>query len=123
MEQQERTLQKQTMPQESGHKEPQGQARRSFAGLTAQALLNGAAIWELPRTSLEELAERVGNSAMLALTAMRTPEADLRQTSLTGMEPRTPAAEVPDMDCRLAPAANLTAGTWPASACDPAALA
>ena len=117
MEQQERALQKQTAPQEPSHK-----ARRSFAGLTAQAILDGAAIWELPRSSLEELAERVGNSAMLALTAMGMPEADLRQTSLIGMEPQTPAMGVPDMDCRLAPAADLTAGPWPSGACDPAAL-
>ena len=122
MEQQERALQKQTAPQEPSHKELQSQARRSFAGLTAQAILDGAAIWELPRSSLEELAERVGNSAMLALTAMGMPEADLRQTSLIGMEPQTPAMEVPDMDCRLAPAADLTAGPWPSVACDPAAL-
>jgi len=68
------------------------------------------------------LAERMGNSAMLALTAMGMPEAGLRQTSLIGMEPQTPAMEVPDMDCRLAPAADLTAGPWPSVACDPAAL-
>lgn len=122
MEQRERALQKQTAPQEPSHKEPRNQAWRSFAGLTAQAILDGAAIWELPRSSLEELAERVGNSAMLALTAMGMPEADLRQTSLIGMESQTPAMEVPDMDCRLAPAADLTAGPWPSSACDPAAL-
>lgn len=123
MEQQERTPQKQTTPRESGHKEPQSQTRRSFDGVTAQALLNGAAIWELPRTSLEELAERVGNSAMLALTAMRSPEAELRQTTLAGTEPQTPETEVPDTACQLAPASDLTAGTWPSGACDPAALA
>jgi len=53
---------------------------------------------------------------------MGMPEAGLRQTSLIGMEPQTPAMEVPDMDCRLAPAADLTAGPWPSVACDPAAL-
>lgn len=123
MEQQERALQKQTAPQEPSHKEPRNQARRSFAGLTAQAILDGAAIWELPRSSLEELAERVGNSAMLALTAMRSPEAELRQTTLAGTEPQTPETGVPDTACQLAPASDLTAGTWPSGACDPAALA
>ena len=123
MEQQERALQKQTATQESSHNEPQQREQRPFTGLAAQALLNGSAVWELPRQSLEELAERVGNSNMLALTAMHAPEAALHRTVLTGSEPQTPAAEVPDMACRLAPAANLTAGIWPAGASDPAALA
>ena len=123
MEQQERALQKQTAPQESSHSEPQRQARQSFTGLAAQALLHGASVWELPRQSLEDLAERVGNSSMLALTAMHGPEPDLRQTHMTGAESRLPALEVPETACQLHPAADLTAGAWPAGACDPAALA
>lgn len=122
MEQQERALQKQATREETGHNEPQQQERRSFTGLAAQALLHGSAVWELPRQPLEELAERVGNSNMLALAAMHAPQADLRQTILTDTDPQLPAAEVPDTACRLAPAAELTAGVWPAGACDPAAL-
>lgn len=123
MERQEQTLQKQAAPKESSHKEPQRQEQRSFTGLALQAVLNGGTVWELPRQSLEDLAERVGNSAMLALADMRSPEAELHQTSLASPEPQTAAAEVPDMACQLQPASSLTAGTWPASAFDPAGLA
>lgn len=123
MEQQERAQQKQTAPKEASHKEPQQQERRSYTSLAVQAILDGSAIWDLPRQPLEELAERVGNSGMLALAAMRSPEADLHQTALAGAEPQTPATEVPDTACQLAPAADLTAGSWPTGAFDPAGLA
>ena len=122
MEQQEREQRKQTTSQETSHNEPQRQ-QRSFTELAAQALLNGAAVWELPRQPLEELAERVGNSNMLALAAMHGPQADLQQTVLAGDVPGTAPTEVPETACQLAPAADLTTGAWPANAFDPAALA
>ena len=123
MEQQERTLQKQAAPKESGHSEPQQQEQRPGISFAVQALRDGGTVWDLPRESLEELAGRVGNSAMLALSAMRTLEAALHQTVLTDTEPQTAATEVPDTACLLVSAADLTAGTWPASPFDPTGLA
>ena len=123
MEQQEQALQKQTAQKETSHNQPQQQERRSFTGVALQALRDGGAVWELPRQSLEELAATVGNSNMLALTAMRTPEAELHQTQLLGAQPQTAVTEVPDTACPLMQASDLTAGTWPASAFDPAGLA
>ena len=120
---QQKTIQKTVQAEEQKHSEAARSQKSPGSSWVAQALLAGAPVWDLPQQSLTELAERVGNSGMLALAAMRSPEAELHQTSLAGSEPQTPAAEVPDMACRLMPAADLTAGAWPSSACDPAALA
>jgi len=119
---QQKTIQKTAQTEEEKRSEASKSPKEHGSSWIAQALLAGAPVWDLPQQSLAELAERIGNSEMLALTAMRSSEAELHQTSLSGSEPQVPAAEVPDMACQLLPAADLTAGIWPSSVCDPAAL-
>ena len=123
MERQEQTLQKQTATKETAHRDPQQKTQSGFTSLSLQAILDGGPVWDLPRQSLEELAERVGNSGMLALAEMRAPAADLHRTTLTDAEPMTEATVVPETVCALQPAADLTAGNWPTSTFDAAGLA
>ena len=110
---------------EQEHSREQVTWRSDFpgGGWAARALLAGANIRDLPHQSLAELAQSVGNSEMLALAAMRSSQAQLVPAELSGAEPQTAAFEVPQTDCLLSPAANLTGGTWPSAAFDPAGLA
>ena len=120
--QMQRTAQK-TAPTEALDRESEQQKQTPSVAWAAQALLSGATIHELPRTLLAELAERVGNSGMLALAAMRAPEVTIQTAALTGREVHTEPTVVPKMACQLAPAADLTVGSWPSEAFDPAGLA
>lgn len=120
---QQRTTQKTAPAEEQKHSEATRPDRSSGSTWAAQALLSGAPVWDMPRQSLAELVERVGNSGMLALASMRSGEAQTAQTVLTGSEPQTEAVTVPEIACPLAPVSELTAGTWPSGAFDPAGLA
>lgn len=105
------------------HSEAPEQGQKTAAGWAAQALLAGAPVFELPHEALRELAQRAGNSGMLALAAMGAPQLQLYEPVLSGPEPATAAFAVPETACELTQPASLTAGSWPSAAADPAGLA
>lgn len=62
----ERQKAEQPAHRETEHRTPERE-RLSGPGLTAQAILEGASLWELPPQRLEELVSLVGNQGMASL--------------------------------------------------------
>lgn len=62
----ERQKAEQPAHRETEHRTPERE-RLSGPGLTAQAILEGASLWEMPPQHLEELASLVGNQSMASL--------------------------------------------------------
>ena len=96
--------------------------RLSGPGLTAQAVLEGAPLWELPPQRLEELAALVGNQGMAALLEGQSLPAEELPFSLP---PPLETAPFPVPDTGPVPTAEppaLTGGAPAGRAFDPAGL-
>jgi len=79
-------------------------------GLTLQAVLAGVPLRDLAPGALEELAERVGNDAMVSLSELCPPPCTLVPFQPPQGEADTPPFEVPAVECPLAAPAGLTEG-------------
>jgi len=79
-------------------------------GLALQAVLAGVPLRDLAPGALEELAERVGNDAMVSLAELCPPPCALASFRFPDGEPDTPPFEVPAVECPLAAPAGLTEG-------------
>ncbi len=67
-------------------------------------------LWDVPPQNLEELAGRVGNTAMQALVAAQTPQPEEVSFSLPEGEPGTAPVQVPAMEPALVQPVALGGG-------------
>jgi len=72
--------------------------------------LAGVPLRELAPGTLEELAGRVGNDAMISLSALCPPACALASFRFPRGEIGTPSFEVPAVECPLAAPEGLTEG-------------
>ncbi len=85
------------------------QDRLAQASLLAQAALEGMPLLDAPPQTLEELAGRVGNTAMQALLDAQAPQPEEFFFSLPEGEPDTAPIQVPAMEPALIPLGGLSA--------------
>lgn len=79
-------------------------------GALARAALEGTSLLEAPPRTLEELAGRVGNTAMTALLAAQWPQPEETALTIPPGEPGTVPLSVPVMEPTLVQPGGLLAG-------------
>lgn len=117
----ERQRAEQPAQKESEHRTPERE-RLTGPGLTAQAILEGASLWEMPPQRLEELAALVGNQGMAALLEQQA--LPLTQVSFS-LPPQAETTPYPVPETGPVPTVQspvLTEGLEAGRAFDPAGL-
>ena len=100
----------------------QGHERVAQTGHTAQALLQGAPMLDLPPARLEELAGWLGNSGMAALLAAQGPPLEEAELRFPTGEADTEPFPVPETAPALTEPPMALAGPVSGRAFDPAGL-
>ncbi|MGI6192785.1 MAG: hypothetical protein ACOYI3_04400 [Christensenellales bacterium] len=95
---------------------------RELSADAARAIRLGAPVWELSPKVLTQLAGKIGNSAMIALSERGAKTPDTAEFIPPPFEPKTVPAEVPTLNCQTVDPSGLTAHTPVTAGFDAAGL-